>query len=490
MFKNIKIYISIILCSLLLTSCFTDEGNYNYEDILEVEFNGIEEDYTVTRFENFAVNPDLVLTEQGSDESRFTYRWVAVAPELPIHDDLTELATTKNLNLRMDLLPGNYTIYYFVKDNVTGVEWQHDFELQVVNNVFEGWLVLNEVSGGSRLDMISLIDDNYVTYHDILDIVGSELTLEGTPGFVYTYTYQFDYYGIYVTTSGNGTTKLEPNVFTWSPDNDISKEFAIPLEENIELANLKAKGLAREAYAIKDGDIYQYLGIQNKAYNLPLNTGFKVSPMFAEGGFAPWVCFYDVTNKEFKRILTFGGFFPMPAGTLFDWNTGGKELIYLSSSRYLFPGNHGAFTILKDPNDGKFYLGVFQTGNFGQIYYGEILATDFDQATNFTFSPDFGYLFYSVGGKVYQYDFSLGTTKLMLDKGSQEITLLKFHNFLSFNYQDLQRQLIVCSYDASQPEGSNGTMELYTVPPVNGQIELETSYSGFGKIKSISYRER
>ncbi len=52
------------------------------------------------------------------------------------------------------------------------------------------------------------------------------------------------------------------------------------------------------------------------------------------------------------------------------------------------------------------------------------------------------------------------------------------------------RKLIVTSYDPAQPEGSNGKFELFTVPAVNGDLELLESYTGFGKIVDVSFRER
>jgi len=492
MLKNIKLYCSLVLCAVIFTSCIKDEGNHDYVDIVEVQFAGIEEEYSVPRFEDLKIAPNLVFSEEGADENRFSYRWLAFFTQgPPSNDNLTELATTKNLDIKLELYPGKYELYYFVKDSKTEVEWQYKTNLEVVNSTYEGWLLLNDVNGGSRLDMLSLLGGEYQSFHDVLNYVGSELTLEGTPGFVYSYSYDPNFYGVYVSTSGNGTTKLEPNTFSWEKTNNVSYEFLSSQPENLELDNLIGKSF-ENAFAVKDGDIYYYHRVRGTMFNIPVNNGYKASPMIATGtGFGSWSIIYDTTNKQFLRF--YGGTgqaYPISGGALFSWTTG-KELVYMTSSEYNSSGGAETFAILKDANDGKQYLAVFSATTFGQSYYGEITATDFDQATSYAVSPDYGYLFYAVGSKVYQYDFSLGTAKLMLDKGAEEISMIKFHDFWgNSKYEDLQRQLIVCSYNPSGTEGSNGTMELYSVPPVNGQIILETSYTGFGKIKSVSYRER
>ncbi|MGY0035191.1 hypothetical protein [Pedobacter sp. NJ-S-72] len=148
------------------------------------------------------------------------------------------------------------------------------------------------------------------------------------------------------------------------------------------------------------------------------------------------------------------------------------------------------FAILKDPNSSKKYLARFNSKTNSQSYYAEITGTDFAQAEQYAVSPDMGYLFYTVGSKVYEYDMSLKTTSLMLDKGSSKISLLKFQVYKSYRKYKDGNKLIVCSYDPAGTEGANGKMEQFIVPPLNGGLQLFQSYTGMGKIQSINYRER
>ncbi|QTE21327.1 PKD-like family lipoprotein [Polaribacter cellanae] len=492
MFKYIKTQLILVLFTLVLViSCMEDKGNYNYKEINEVKVEGLKEEYSVVRFDNFNIVPRIVNTKKNNNSAGYSYKWQTYDSN-SIGDEvkLIDLSTEKDLLTPIQLKPGNYNIYYTIKDLDTELEFQYNFRLEVVNSIYEGWLVLSEVNGGSRLDMVSLINGKYETKIDVLGLSSSELKLKGKPGFVYTYKYKRDYYGIYISTSGNGTVKIEPNTFSWNSALNISNEFVGSQPLDLEVDNLVAK-YNGHAYIAKNGNIYYYFDTYQLKYSAPINTiggvVFEASPFIGKGYLFGNSILYDNTNKRFVNT-NYGKTSVMPAGTLFNFTTG-KDLEYMVGSE--FNGSYGAeiFSILKDSNNGKKYLAIFNSQNNSQSYYGEVIAPDFNKATSYAVSPDYGYLFYVAGSKVYQYDFSLRTTKLMLDKGSEEISLIKFHNFfedfLNDDYKSMQSKLIVCSYN-----GSEGTMELYKVPPVNGQIKLETKYSGFGKIKSITYRER
>jgi len=494
MFKNIKTRLLISLCTFFtLFSCLEDQGNYNYNEVNDITINTIQEDYSILRFDKLNIVPELELSLDPNESGNYSYKWVAHEERnsLIIEEVLTELSTERDLNETIYLKTGKYKVYYTVIDLNTEIEYQHSFHLEVRNSIYEGWLVLNEVNGGSRLDMISLIDDEYIVKEDVLSAPTS-IALEGTPDFVYTYSLNLDTYGIYVSTSENGTTRIEEDSFDWNKAYNISNEFVSSQPEKLKVDNILSSGPAR-ALTVVDGDVYWYYLMWSKNYSVPVNTidgeFFKVSPMMASG--ASFTMFYDITNKRFVRCR-YGYMYTMPDGNLTSYTTG-KDLVFMDSNNFGNSWGSTVFSILKNDSDNKNYMLVFNSNNSLQSHYKEINAPDFDQATNYAVSPDFGYLFYSVGSKVYQYDVNIETTKLMLDKGTEDISLLKFQSFFvngNLRYKELGSQLIVASYDPAGEEGTNGTMELYSVPPVNGQIELEASYTGLGKIKSISYRER
>jgi len=497
MYRNIKIQLAVVLCTALLAiSCLEDEGNYDYIKINEVAIAGIAKEYSVPRFDSFNIVPELSFTQDNDTEERYSYKWLAYKQAgLPIDPDkLTDLSNERDLTIDATLHPGMYTIYYTVTDTETEVEWQYNFEVEIVNSIYEGWLLLNNIESESRLDMISLLNEEYLTKHDILGLAGSELVLSGKPGFVTVNRLEPNFYGIYVSTSGNGTTKIEPNTFSWNKAFDLSKEFGTSQPDGLEAQSIHEKS-SGTSFCTVDGNIYYYYFSWRYKYSTPINVidgiPFEASPMIGVGNTRGSSIFYDNTNLRFTYFNGRGCYeMPPAASTLFNYNTG-KDLVYLISNSYNGDGGKQTFAVLKDPIDGKQYMARFNASTFVQYYYDEITATDFDQATNITINPEFGYLFYAVGSKVYEYDLYTKETIEMLNKGSEEITLLKFHNFASSKYSEkFGNKLIVCSNNASKPQGTGGTFELYTVPAVNGQITLDESYEGFGEIVSITYRER
>ncbi|RAV28942.1 PKD-like family lipoprotein [Sinomicrobium soli] len=498
MLQCIKFCLILIGGSLFFWSCAEDLGNYDYIGINEVHFNGFEEQYTAYSGDPFSITPELTFTEDtaGDDEARYTYEWVAFrgGGALPM-DQRHELAYTRDLDMdAIALVPGEYELRYKVTDTETGVFWEQLADLHIVTSIYEGWMVLGAVDGTARLDMISKIEGEYTPLYDVLYRSGSALTLEGTPVNVLCYDYDQQFYGIYVTTEGNGTTKIHPETFDWNIEYSLSFEMMANVPTDFGADFIQPMGNGHESMMYKDGDLYYYYRTYQYRYDLPINvmqgetTTFKAAPFIGVGANTLGITLlYDDTHKRFVRQMPYTkGVSVMPEGTLFDYNTG-KDLLYMQRTEY----NEGeVFALLKDPSGNRVYLARMSSGvyNINQVYYEEVpeaIAADMAAADHFAINPDFGYIFYTVGNKVYEYNFSAKSSKLMLDKGTEEITLLKFDKTApGSSGENLRNKLVVCSYDTT------GTMELYTVPPVQGDLILEESYSGFGKIVSVAYRPR
>ncbi|MBD0824898.1 PKD-like family lipoprotein [Aestuariibaculum marinum] len=496
MLKYIKLKNLILLGMIIaLFSCMEDEGNYDYREINEVAITGLEENYQYLQLDYFDIVPELSFT-QGEQSNKFSYKWEALQRSQGTGGDrVFFISSEKNLTERVTLNPGAYDIYYTVKNLETNVETQYTCGLDVVTAVYEGWVMLTDNNSGPRLDMLSKLNDEYTPLYDVLE--GSGLELTGEPGFVYTGPIVRGFYGIYVSTSGNGTVKLEPNNFSWNESYNIANEFVTNQPIDLEVDALGSSN-SLWAYTIKDGNIYHYYGPWNKYYGVRVNhvnnEFFEASPWIVVERVWNYAVFYDNTNKRFVRNDQLYGMTtvmpnPPESSRKFDYTTG-KDLKFMVSNNFGNTWNGTVFAVLNDPSDNKDYLAVFVNWNGQQRHYGEIVAPDFDKATSYAVSPNYGYLFYAVGSKVYQYDFTTQQTKTMIDKGSELISLIKFENYFSNKYSDLRNKLMVCSYDPSGQDGANGTLEFYDVPPVNEQIILEESYTGFGKIMSIAYRER
>lgn len=504
-----KIY-SYLLASLIFfaSSCKKDIGNYEYHDINKATFSEMGEKGIITAFygKPLTIKPEVSYTlDRNGDPSRYSYEWRYVDP---IDRNLHVFATTQNLELPgVTLKADSYSFFYRITDKETGVTFDKPFTLTVRNEINEGWLLMTDVNGKAQLDMLSLeVDNTFTTINDLLAKTGSGLTLKGKPTLVYGYDLISPFippginllYGLYVGTDQE-TNRLEPETFKWSSIYNAEFEvFGYAFPENFHYDVIRRAGSNR-SYVVANGDLFCYDRTLNARYGITLNylNGklFKVAPCIAVNEIditVPCVAF-DMDNKRFVKhispsnatVSTFTD--PTPANKKFSYNIG-MDLTYMDFNT----GAKEVYAILKNASN-QYWLAKFTPSSGVQSYYAEITATDFDKAEKIAISPDKGYVFYNVGGKVYEYDLSLKTAKLMLDKGAEKISVLKFQQFhngkLPKKYFD-DNKLIVCSYDPSLPANKNGKMEMFDVPTLNADLTLYKSYTGFGKVVSLHYRER
>lgn len=496
--KKVLFYILSILA---LSSCYKDKGNYDYVDINVVAINGIDSSYTVDYGSIFSLKPDLSFTkDDGKDTSAYSYLWLASAAGNGLTSQLDTLAMSRDLEERITLPSGKYDIFYRVRDKNTGVTYSKRFLIAVVTSVYEGWLLLSEVNNSSRLDMLSKGVAGYKAIYDLPGTIGADITLSGLPVNVKFARLNSTTAGhtIYVSTTA-GTHRLDGETLKWK--SSLQADFFSDLAPAFAADRITQAVSGYEYLHGNDNNMYYYQYTYSIYFGLPVNVMYGQTSPFKV---APYVAYYaspladsyphilyDMDGKRFvKHLLSLPAYCTeMPAGTLFNYNTG-KDLLYMTTSKF---NNNDTYAIL-DSAHTKYYLARFNIAtNIVQTYYDEMPATDLSLAENFAVSPDMGYIFYNVGGKVYEYDASTKQTKLMLDYGDKKVSYLNCDGFIASGLvaaKAYYNKLQVGVYDPALPAESCGSFELYTVPGVNGNLVLSESYTGFGKIKSITYRER
>jgi len=497
---NSFIYGLFVVC---LSSCYKDLGNYTYHDINEISFTGIDtiNGYTMLLGDSLKVSPSLVMTKDNSPSSdNYSYEWSFHLTRSPgvTYDSI--ISTDKNLKTKIMFTPGNYYLQYKVTDKKTGVPFHVRTNVLVSTPIYEGYMVLNNVNGRSRLDMLSYnkTANVFTQYTDVLARVGSKVPMESEPYQVlcmyYTRTrfVSVKYYGIFLLTA-SGTNRVNEETFGYDPSYNIRNLMVGDVPANFGAQYLTGEitnGMSPLFYMYSNGHIYCYTAVNGSAFKyLPLNIypassiPFNVSPYVATDGNR--AVLYNTDKRNFVTAADYNSVSvtDVPAGLNYP---AGLDLIYMERNY-----SSNTYAILKNPSTSKYYLLRFVIGQ-EQNYYQEITGTDFANASHYTISPDLGYLFYSVGGKLYEYDLSLKISKLMFDKGQEQITFLAFQQFFNRTgiYSNWAKLLTVGSYNPSGTVGSNGTLELYSVPPVNGQIVQTNKWAGLGKVVSVSYRER
>ncbi|WP_276485459.1 PKD-like family lipoprotein [Paraflavitalea pollutisoli] len=484
--KQLHLLYLIVLISLAgLTGCMKDEGNYTYVEPNNLEIRNIADNYSVLQGSYLQIIPNLVPSDPAAvDSARYTYEWISLMMGATSLDMKRVLGYNRSLQMTMNLPAGKYTMYYRVKDTLSGIQFQKSFMIEVTSAIYEGWMAMTDVNGKARLDMISKLNNQYRVIPDVLTFAGSDLKLQGKPVNINCFKISAlsTGYGIYISTDKT-TDRVDPETFQYKSTLNIKYEMLSNVPETFAPAAFANAGAYR-VFMLEGTDVYYYYYVMNIRFGLPINLlkgetiPFQVAPFIATSTATTATCLYDNTNKRFVRhVGDDGSCGLMPEGTLFDWKTG-KDLVYMAYTTF---NNGNVYAILRDPVSGKYYLARFLFGNnIQQVYYEEMTATDMAQAANFAVNPDFGYIFYTVGSKLYSYDMSLKTSKLMIDKGSKSFSMLQFRG----------STLVAGSVDPAQPEGANGTLEEYTVPPVQGDLVLVNTWNGLGKIVAASYRTR
>ncbi len=193
--KKIHFTVMAMLAAILFLAqgCVKDKGTYpdaGY-DINRVKTtlpDGVNYMYYVG--DMLSVIPENVSSKNNNDTANYSYEWFAVSQATEISDEAKHitLSRSRDLNYRIDLPFGGYTIFYRVTDKATNVYAESRFGIVVSEAFMTGWLVMCEVDGKMRLDMIDRRPEGNVYVQDALAAAGSTLPMEdrGKPiGFGY-----------------------------------------------------------------------------------------------------------------------------------------------------------------------------------------------------------------------------------------------------------------------------------------------------------------
>lgn len=138
-----------------LFSCVEDEGNYTYTEVNEVTIEGLEESYNVLdKIDNIQIQPVIKGSILGDDLSQYEFQW-------HIHEGITEhihtiISNEKDLDYKVDLGLGNYTLYLTVTDKSTGLKTLASAPVKVSTGISKGFLLFGDdmEEGIMGLDMV------------------------------------------------------------------------------------------------------------------------------------------------------------------------------------------------------------------------------------------------------------------------------------------------------------------------------------------------
>lgn len=515
MMKFIR-YISCLIALLLAYSCAQDEGNYVYKELEEPVISGLA-DTEVLSFERLRIVPVI----EGVDPDGFTFEWKAV--DQNGMNEVSVLGNGLELDYKVTLSPGLYTLFFTATENATGLYWQESMNLTVSSSMSEGWMVLCSDEGRARLDVVSAVTGE--TYRDVLKSNG--MPQMNGPRRIQWLSDKTDEASPYYLLTDDGATRLGKDDFGWKPEYDFSYEVASP--DRLAPYSIVSSGFGKVVVSGTKAYYCEIMGIDG-LYGSAVNKDFAVSQYVGANVLATQIyaavhLLYDTDNGRFMAYCPLlssndlGGLEPLVGmdefaqiaggmapdagvvGSGFDTWPEGMDMVYMENTRY-DPGNGKmgmTYAVLADGNQRHIY-GI-QLGDIlryadctyvlGKGYYGDASACrDVTKDDNlFAFSSLKNYMYYSAGGTVYRVDLSESSLRAeeQFSLPGEDITCMKFNLYQRSENMQESYDLVVASV-----KDGEGIMRIYEGRDSDGdfsKVEPEV-YRGFTRIVDVEYKER
>jgi hypothetical protein len=499
---------------IFLSACSKDLGNYDYQEINELKIKGISSTYVVrTGIDTLRITPNLEGSLDESDLSRYDFHWILrEGPRV-----LDTLSRKKDLEYPVKLEAVPYDLFYRVKDRITGVTWIANTKIDVSTAYSRGLLLMGENEEGyAEAEMLSMLSDT-IHIKNILTGTGlpplrEPMSLFHTGGAVSSTTIR-----VWAMTK-TGSYMLDRSSMTTTPDNTLSK--ILYMSEDIDPATLHPIVVAPQirtaagaigtttyrALITSSGDIFAnspllmggdyYTNPVNRVDNGP-DTRLPAAPylLYPINSMSNFM-WYDTKNQ---RFLSFTKIYVGTTSTVltdketdvFPWNQpAGRSLVYAENTRNSDGGstNGNSFAIMKNTDNTchiyKFYAnGTNPAKRAG--YTIKPMATDFHKADHYAFSSNRSVIFYSVGNKLYAYDYNPGFEKFYeFPEIQDEITMLKFDTQIDH----VANSLYIATYNSA----TKGTLQRFRVGTNPNIVELlpqeNSTWSNLVKIKDINWR--
>ena len=479
-----KKYILGIAMLPLLASCVEDKNTYDYRTINEVSVNKMDSVYKVlAHIDHLQISPTVEGTLYGDNLDNYTYKWHvctgALADNAHQH---TVISHDKDLDWQVDLDPGDYTVYFTVREKDTGIESSVSTHLAVSGSFGKGFLLLGDVDGTERLglDMLTMAPNrDTIMVEEAFD--NSRLNLSHAKKLYYSGNY-FDeparaLYMMteddsYLLTSG-ANDRLFEAVCTFDERGIFDCEYNISKPLHLVDAfphggNFTSPNLSRNAriYVTDDvvfGGARGYEG--GEYYAAPFNRYYEGGPLFRfypvifyspnrMSMYTP-VCFmYDLDNECFVRFAAQSGTAATPYSTEaltisgtwpFNFKLAGYKFICgvtghdeIGFTNIIAIDNHGDYVVLRMlvPDTA-----AANCTNKEEYVIDRSIATDFDKASIYAFSDSRTSVLYAVGNTLYHYDYS----RKIIDKKTfdSEIVYLK----PEFQSKKVLGEIIVATWD-------------------------------------------
>lgn len=451
--KSIYRTLGLLLLASALTACVKDLGSDSMVEINEIEISGIEESYSVIAYqETLTIKPEIKGSLAGFDESNLSYKWFLCNNALGEDHKHITIGTERDLNYFVETAPRNYMLYFSILDNSTGLKWETATELSIVSPYVRGHYIVGDKADGSvGIDFLSFIEGRDTIV--MSDIFVNTKNIKGAKNAVFTGTYYSEpainlwvmsESGSYQVENSASLTKIKELDEMSDPGSFIFP--TIPVSEPQQVMDIIPHALGKSnsnrcrgarVILTKDNCFATSMITLPEAYGNPINRYSSSSAeLFRPSKYVLYrenqriiqsgMCLYDKTNHCFSRFTSWSSY---SAPTLCAKLSNDGPPFYFDQTKYSPVrdmvygengyGNSGRSYALMSNENGEYFVYWILVEAYNNIkaqaaYDIDLSsATEFAQATNYAFYSMQPIILYSVGAKLYAYDYIRKDCKLI-----------------------------------------------------------------------------
>ncbi|SMC38586.1 PKD-like family lipoprotein [Pedobacter africanus] len=515
--NNIALW--VLGASLFCTSCYKDKGNYDYKPLEEVLIDtanrNIKESYAIYRYDELNIDPkiffngaEITSPDQVKDKLQFTWAIYQGTSGGQVYSRDT-LSNEIKLRKQISKPAGRWIVVLGVKNMGTNVETYMKFNVQVDEQLSDGWMLLYEKNGNTDVGLI--VDDwtkkGVVQTRTFADMIAASngAALSGEPRALLHSSAPIATAEVLIASARDFVAVEKSSFLVFYP---IDKLFWNYMPGG-EIQSVSASN-GRKEVAIYNNRIhaanYNQSGTSRvNFFGSPYNGNYGELEKWSATAFGASyeAVVYDKTAKKFLNVPASGTAVQSFATQLqtapFDVNNVGLDAEAFDWGRGNgTPAVGYEYSIMKNSTDRYLLVSNFTTAAANQIASGKYNITGIPIATPVrTLAAAFGgnYTLMGTANAVYLHRYMQGGAATVEWNApvNEEVTcvrLQKFYYNAAVTSLLLPRPNTVVYIGTWNGSTKTGKVYAYGIDPTSGTISKSTErvYTGFGKITDMTYK--
>lgn len=491
---------SFIAGVLMFASCYDDNGNYDYTNIGDIDFN-ITSDTTVMYKNRLEMEPRNI-SFNGSSEDNYEWSWELALETSTSVTEYKELAHTQRLSLEsLDEPTGNYYLRLSAIHKATGVRTMRYCTLTIDNGLSRAYLLLSRQQDGT-FDIDAITHPAGVIHRNQYSLRNEQTIPDAEHLFYVNSSFSYDE-RLYLTQTEGGQS-LSP--IDLSYQGEASDWFFEP-PTAIHVTGWYHDVPARDQFMVNNGDIY-YLNNLNSPLKASLRevpvdgTDYHITgtgTMMNTSGTGRYA-FYDELNGRFLQwSFDYGTYYIYTLtatedviASAFDPQKINKKFVCAIEGKedrlwFLFEDdNQDMWLYTFKDTSGAYYNVLITPGEKPYKLDAETQAA-FRQATAFAAVRTVNKFYYAVNNVIYIYNADTKKTELAPFYTATDASM----RFSKIHYRDKNEQEVTFAGN-TETEGCfyRATVDYQgrMVAPTEEEPEPLKTYNGFGKITDFIYK--